>query len=119
MIPSVLSIIPNLPMDGDGFSFKGLFDNAKESLMTIGGAFIGLVGLVMIVVAIFQIAKALISPNKGQANWVMTIALLLVGGIFVVGSLSVIVNIAQDMGSAVQGLGEGEVINQIVPFLFN
>lgn len=39
-----------------------------------------IVGIVMVGVGIYQIAKNLISHGKGQTNWVITFALLIVGG---------------------------------------
>lgn len=40
-----------------------------------------IIGIAMVVVALYQVAKGLMSGGKGQTNWVMTIALLLIGGV--------------------------------------
>ena len=115
----VMSVMTSLPMAGSGFSFSGFFNNARLSLQTIGQAFIMLLGLVMIVVAGWQIAKGLISPQKAQTNWFMVIALLIVGGIFVATTgLNFLQSVGENAGQAIQGLGNGQQISQILPWMF-
>ncbi len=97
------------------FSFTEFFNNAKSSLSTIGGAFISLLGLVMIVVAGWQIAKGLIGHGKVQTNWFICVGLLIVGGLFMVGGIVWLTQLAENVGGAVEGLGNGEVINAILP----
>ena len=110
---SIALRLTSLPM----FSFTQLFEAAKESVGQIGGAFISLLGLVMIVVAGWQIGKGLISPQKAQTNWFMVIGLLIVGGLFLVGGIGILGIVANNMGDAVQGLGNGQAINQILPYI--
>lgn len=100
------------------FSFEKFFTTSTNSLSTIGGAFIVLLGLVMIVVAGWQIAKGLIGHGKAQTNWFIVIGLLLAGGIFMAGGISWLTSLAKGVGNAAQGLGEGKEINTILPMLF-
>lgn len=99
------------------FSFTEFFTNATTSAKTIGGAFITFLGAIMVVVSGYQIAKALIGHGKVQTNWFVTIALLIVGGVFLFGGITMLVDLSQNLGEAVEGLGNGQVINQILPFL--
>lgn len=93
------------------FSFTEFFRNAQTSLQNIGGAFITFLGLVMIVVAGWQAAKGLIGHGKVQTNWFVVVGLLLAGGLFMVGGIVWLTNLANNVGGAVQGLGNGQVIN--------
>lgn len=111
MINYLMSV--GVPMD---FKFSDFFNNAKTSLQTIGGAFISFLGLVMIVVAGWQIAKGLIGHGKTQTNWFICIGLLIVGGLFMVGGISWLTTLANNVGGAVQGLGEGKPIEMILPW---
>lgn len=52
----------------------------QETLARYGSIATSIIGVAMVVVGIYQIAKGLMSGGKGQTNWVMTIALLLIGG---------------------------------------
>lgn len=100
------------------FSFTDFFKNAQLSLSTIGGAFISFMGLVMVVVAGWQIAKGLIGHGKTQTNWFITIGLLLAGGLFLAGGLTWLTGVSNNIGEAAKGLGEGTTIASILPKLF-
>ena len=50
-----------------------------------GSWIVGVIGVVMIIVGIYQIAKGIMSGGKGQTNWVMAILCLLLGGALAAG----------------------------------
>lgn len=64
-------------------TFLGSF---QATLAHYGSIVASIIGVAMVVVAIYQIAKGLMSGGKGQTNWVMTIALLLIGGMLALAS---------------------------------
>ena len=45
-----------------------------------------LIGIAMVVVGIFQLAKNLISHGKGQTNWAVTFGLIIVGSMVAMGT---------------------------------
>lgn len=45
-----------------------------------------LIGIAMVVVGIFQLAKNLISHGKGQANWAVTFGLIIIGSMIAMGT---------------------------------
>ena len=59
-----------------GCFFQTLGDKSKEWARW----FIVFLGVVLIVWGIVNIVKAFISQGRGQTNWLMTIAMILVGG---------------------------------------
>lgn len=64
----------------DGASIGQFLASFQATLARYGSIAVSIIGVAMVVVAIYQIAKGLMSGGKGQTNWVMTIALLLIGG---------------------------------------
>lgn len=80
--------------------------NATSTIQTWGGAFVILIGVIMIIVGIYKIAKGLISHGKGQPpNWVISIALIIVGGALTVGGLDWVMTIAGDQRKTIDELG--------------
>lgn len=65
-------------------SIGGFLKALQANLATYGAIIISLVGVAMLIVGIYQVAKNLISHGKGQTNWVVTFALIIVGGAFAV-----------------------------------
>jgi hypothetical protein len=89
-----------------GWSLNNFFANAKTTLYTLGSAFLCVLGVVMIVVAGVKIGKGLMGGQNSQPpNWVMTIVLLLVGGAFAVGGISLISDIASGGQQTIKDLG--------------
>ena len=113
MVASIGMKVMSMPM----FSFTQFFDNIRESASKIGGAFVMALGIIMIIVAGWQIAKGLIGHGKTQTNWFIVIALMIVGGIFLGGGITMLTTLSQNLGDAAQGLGEGQIIDQILPHI--
>ena len=59
----------------------GQFLNSMQaSLANYGSIIVSIIGIAMVIVGIYQVAKNLISHGKGQTSWVTAIALIIVGG---------------------------------------
>lgn len=72
-----MNILNGISMTWDlGSFFSNLAAKGKEW----GGWFLLFLGVVLIVVGVFHIVKAFMSQGRGQTNWFMTIAMILVGG---------------------------------------
>ena len=90
------------------FSIGEFLKATTETLANYGQILIALIGVAMVIISIFQIAKNLISHGKGQTNWVITIALLVIGGAFAVtGGWALIGNIATGARNTLSTLGHG------------
>lgn len=69
-----------------------------------------IIGVVMIGVGIYQVAKNLISHGKGQTNWVVTAALIIVGGTLMLGTgWNVIGGIANGSKTTLEKMGQGDI----------
>lgn len=87
----------------------------QQTILNYGKVIVAIIGLVMVLVAVYQIAKNLISHGKGQTNWVVTFALLIVGGALMVTSgWDSIVRIARGSNNTLDSLGTGEADNASV-----
>lgn len=84
--------------------------NAKKTIETWGGYFIMLLGVIMVIVAVYQTAKGLISPQKAQTNWLIVAALLILGGALTAGGYTWISGIASGGKKTIDDLGGGGVI---------
>lgn len=107
------------------FDIEVFMTNATAKLKEWGGALLILIGVVMMVVAIWQIAKGLIQHGRAQTNWAIAIILLILGGAlasFGAGSdafgwLSGIAaggkNTIEDLGGGSTGLPGGTILRML------
>lgn len=97
---------------GGAWNFGQMLSAAQQTLANYGKLIIGIIGLIMVIVSIYQIAKNLISHGQAQTNWVITFALLIIGGVLMVSSgWDVIKNIAEGGSATLDSLGQGQVDN--------
>ena len=85
-------------------------DNSKEQLQKWGGGIILIIGVVMIIAAVWQIASGLMSHGKKQTNWAIALLLLIVGGAFVAGGWDFVSNIASGGKKTIEDLGSGSTV---------
>lgn len=62
------------------FDVTQFLTNATAKLKEWGGALLILIGVVMMIVAIWKIASGLISHGKKQVSWAVCIIMLILGG---------------------------------------
>lgn len=96
----VLNLLTH-PMAWDLSSF---LQNAKTQFQTWGGYFLAVLGIIMIIVGLYQLGSGLMSDRK-QVEWVKVIALLLIGGVLAVSGVNVITNIADGGSATIKDLG--------------
>lgn len=68
-----------------GTDIGQLFANLTKRVQEWGGYFIAFIGLVLIIVGIFNVAKAFMQHGKAQVNWVLCLCMILVGGFLFAG----------------------------------
>lgn len=81
--------------------------NATKTIKQWGSYLIILIGVVLIIVAVWQIAKGLISHGKGQTNWAVAIIMLIIGGALMAGGFGLVSTIASGGGQTINELGAG------------
>ena len=67
--------------EGDSSWTIGKFvGNLQKSVTSWVKVIVLIIGVVMVGFGIYQVAKNLISHGKGQTNWIVTFALIIIGG---------------------------------------
>ena len=67
-----------------------------------------IIGIVMVGFGVYQIAKNLISHGKGQTNWVVTFALIIIGGTLMLTSgFDLLTTIGRSGKGSIESLGDG------------
>lgn len=82
--------------------------NSTSTIRTWGGYFFMLLGVVLMIVAIWQIGSGLMSHGKKQVNWAMSIIMLLIGGVLAASSsFAFVEQIAGGGRKTIEDLGRG------------
>ena len=95
------------------WTISGFLSALQASVANYVKIIILIIGLVMVGVGIYQVAKNLISHGKGQTNWVVTALLIIVGGTLMLNSgWDVIGNIAGGASTTLDNMGQGQADNK-------
>lgn len=104
----------NLLNTAMAWDLTSFLTNSKTQLITWGGAIIMLVGVVMIIVAVVNIARKFISPQSAPGGWAGPIICLLIGGALLAGGWSFVATIAEGGKKTIEDLG-----TTVIPLLQN
>lgn len=119
MIPVLLNTGGNA-----NWSITAFLENLSDQLVEWGGLVMLLLGVVMVIVAVYQIATGLMSHGKKQTNWFVAGGLLLLGGALVAGggagTWTWVTDIAAGGKNTIDDLGAqgGGTIVGMLPFIF-
>lgn len=103
-----MAVFANSTTEGGSWTFGGMLSAVQDTIGNYGKVIVGIIGLVMVLVSVYQIAKNLISHGKAQTNWVITFALLLVGGVLMLGTgWGVIKSVTSGGSKTINNLGQG------------
>lgn len=98
-----------MPIFASSWTIGNALSALQQTIINYGKVIVGIVGLIMVIVSVYQIAKNLISHGKGQTNWVVTFALLLVGGaLMLTSSWNLLISIAEGGNTTIDNLGQGD-----------
>lgn len=90
------TLVQNLFAATEGAKIRDILQSLANSLGTWGNIIVLILGIAMIIVGVYQLAKALISHGKGQPpNWFVIIGLLLIGGLLIGTSLGGVAELFQ------------------------
>ena len=92
---------------GSKFDIITFLDNSAGYLKKVGHYIMVLAGVILVIVAVVQIAKGLAGGGRGQVNWVMSITCLLVGGMLIFGGWNLATNLASMGADTINELGTG------------
>lgn len=106
----------DMVLAASGWSIGNLLRNATTTAQGWGGLFIVFLGVVAIIVAVVLAVKGLISHGKSQTNWLIVIALFIVGGACFAGGWGLVSTIASGGKDTIMELGTGS--SSILPMLW-
>lgn len=102
------AILMNAILSSGSWSISKFLGAMQNSLTYYVKIIVLAIGVVMVGAGIFQVAKNLISHGKSQTNWVVTFALIIIGGtLMLTGGWTVIGNIAQGSKTSLDNMGKG------------
>lgn len=99
------SILYNPKLVTLGFDLGKFFENLTTKAKEWGGYFIMFLGAILIIWGVVNIVKAFVSNGRGQTNWLMTAAMILVGGLFLAGGFTAMQNFATMGKDTLEQLG--------------
>lgn len=108
----MISIVPILmtastTTSGD-WTISNFLNSAQQTIAYYGSILTSLIGVAMVIVGIYQVAKNLISHGKGQNSWVVTFALILVGGaLAITGGWNMVGKFAQGSRNTLANMAQG------------
>lgn len=92
--------------DNGGFELSNLLKSATGKVNDYAQSLVVIIGVVMVVAAIYQIGKGFMSGGRGQTNWAMAIGCLIVGGaICVTGGYKLIADVAKGGKDTINSMG--------------
>lgn len=97
---------------GTTWSLGNFLGALQGSVLNYVKIIIVIIGIVMVGFGVYQIAKNLISHGKGQTNWVVTFALIIVGGTLMLTSgFDLLTTIGRSGKGSIENLGSGQADN--------
>lgn len=93
---------------GESWDLQSFLENSTDYLMIIGGSLLALVGGAAVIWGFVNVMRKLFGGQSGQQiQWFTTILLIIVGGAFLVGGITLALNFASGAGDTVTGFGTG------------
>lgn len=101
--------------NGSNWSVTNFLNNVNSQLRSWGGVIVAIIGVIMVIVAIWNIGKGLMGGGRGQVNWVLNIILFLVGGALAfTGGWGLVESIADGGASTLNELGgSGTIVYEV------
>lgn len=87
------------------WSLETFLMNLKDKAKVWGSGVIMVLGVAMIIVAVWQIAKGFMGGGKTQTNWAMSILCGLIGGVLLAGGWNTVGKISKGAGKSLENLG--------------
>lgn len=91
------------------FGSMGQFiTSVQQTLGNWGSIIVSIIGIAMVIVGIYKVAKNLMSHGKGQNSWVVAIALILVGGALAIsGGWATVGSLVGTANTTLEGFAQG------------
>lgn len=101
---------------GGGWDIGGILQGLTKVGKEWGNYFIILMGVIMLLVGAFHIAKGLMSQGRSQVNWALAIILIIAGGAFMAGGWTLIQDLASGGEATIRQIpGADTILMNLLP----
>lgn len=107
-LSAVAPMLDDTASEVAGFDIIKFLQGAAGYMKNIGHYLMVLAGVILVIIAVVQIAKGLAGGGRGQVNWVMSIACLLVGGMLIFGGWNLATSLAKVGKDTMLSVANGE-----------
>lgn len=115
---AINALFLKLMMTGSKWELDTFLKNLNNSLGKWGQAIVAIIGLVLIIIGVFKIAQGLMSGGRGQTNWVLSIGMILIGGILALStSFQLLKDIGKGANDTLNNMGNTGDGGMILPLL--
>lgn len=112
----ITGLLMTMTDPADAYSVDKMLTNLFGKMQVWGRVLVAIIGIAMIIVGVVKIAQGMMSGGRGQVNWVLSLGLILIGGILCVGGAwSFITSLGGGMRSTLNTLGTTTVPGASIP----
>lgn len=109
-----LNMLATYILADGSFELSNLLKSATGKVNDYAQSLVVIIGVVMVVAAIYQIGKGFMSGGRGQTNWAMAIGCLIVGGaICVTGGYKLIADVAKGGKDTINSMGANSAASKV------
>lgn len=87
-----------------------LFSNTSNVVTDVGGRFIAMFGVVLIIVGAVFLGSNLLAKGQPKTPWVIVALMFVVGGVFAFGGVSIFMSAGQASNETVQDIVSGVIL---------
>lgn len=88
-----------------GWNITTFFENGKDMAETAGGAFLGLIGVIALLVAGFKLFQKL-TNEQSRESWAKIVGLIVLGGVLLYGGYAMLANLAEGGKNTIDEFGD-------------
>lgn len=87
-----------------------IFSNTSKIIIEVGGGFIAMFGVILIVVGAVFFGSNLLAKGQPKTPWVIVALMFVVGGVFVSGGISIFMSVGQASNETVKDIVSGVIL---------
>lgn len=110
MNSAYLAVLQGVMLDGDT-SITKFIQTLGDQIQIWGKLIVFAIGGVMVIAGIYHVAKNLMSQGRGQANWAMTLLLIVIGGALMAsagGGWTTLIQFSNDSKTTLDNMASGK-----------
>lgn len=90
-----------------------IFSNSSKIVIDVGGAFIAMFGIILIVVGAVFLGSNLLAKGQPKTPWVIVALMFVIGGIFAFSGISIFMSAGQASNETVKDVFSGVILPRL------